>query len=61
MCQFSLTDKTINFKVRRRRTVEVTKFLPILGQVFYFGVAALAAVFRFVSFNLLNVSTELLL
>jgi hypothetical protein len=21
MCQFSLTDKTINFKVRRRRTV----------------------------------------
>jgi hypothetical protein len=48
MCQFSLTDKTINFKVRRRRTVEVTKFLPILGQVFYFGVAALAAIFRFV-------------
>jgi hypothetical protein len=41
MCQFSLADKTINF------TKSATKFLPVLGQVFYFGVAALAAIFRF--------------
>jgi hypothetical protein len=41
MCQFSLADKTINF------AKSVTKFLPDLGQVFYFGVAALAAIFRF--------------
>jgi hypothetical protein len=44
MCQFSLADKTINF------TKSATKFLPDLGQVFYFGVAALAAVFRFAKF-----------
>jgi hypothetical protein len=69
MCQFSLTDKT-NFifelpgqsliviyycQTQKKVNFEVTKFLPILGQVFYFGVAALAAIFRFVSFNLLNV------
>jgi hypothetical protein len=33
----------------------LSTFLPILGQEFYFGVAALAANFCFVSFNLLNV------
>jgi hypothetical protein len=31
MRQFSLADKTINF------TKSATKFLPDLGQVFYFG------------------------
>jgi hypothetical protein len=47
MYQFSLTGETINFKVRRRRTVR-PKFIPIFRQMFYFGVAALAVIFRFV-------------